>query len=258
MDLIQLNRFSDLHDEKNVFFCKTDFIIETFNQIKSLDNEVVLITGNSDYGITNSHIYIMPKNIKKWYAQNAMSNHPVIDPLPFGIENKFPSSRLNHGVGYFDRVTEKEQLLNRKIDIVPNKFIYSNFDVLTNSNIRTPYMNLSKQLSHIDWEESNLPLEKFFDRILEYKMILCPQGNGVDTHRLWEALYLNRVPIIVKSNNHKIYDLYKKLPIIILDNINQLRDYKYIEYQYDIVKNKKNNLELLEFSYWVNKIKTEL
>ena len=155
MDLIQLNRFSDLHDENNVFFCKTDFIIETFNQIKSLDNEVVLITGNSDYGITNSHIYIMPKNIKKWYAQNAMSNHPVIDPLPLGIENKFPSSRLNHGVGYFDRVTEKEQLLNRKIDIVPNKFIYSNFDVLTNSNIRTPYMNLSKQLSHIDWEESN-------------------------------------------------------------------------------------------------------
>jgi hypothetical protein len=29
-----------------------------------------------------------------------------------------------------------------------------------------------------------------------YKYVICPRGNGIDTHRVWEALYLGVVPVV--------------------------------------------------------------
>jgi hypothetical protein len=258
MDFIQLSKLSKIHDGKNIIFCKTDFVNEELEHIETLGNDVVLITANSDHPITDTHISKAPKNLKKWYAQNALANSEILEPIPIGIENKTESLRPNHGIGYFERVLEKERLLNRVSNITPSKFIYSNFNVSTNFKQRIEYKNLSLEINHIDWEENKLTLEDFFNKILEYKMVLCPVGNGVDTHRLWEVLYSNRIPITVKVGDFKIYDLYKKLPIIILDSIDQLRDYKFLEDQYNIVKNKKFDLEILETSYWIEKIKKEI
>jgi hypothetical protein len=37
----------------------------------------------------------------------------------------------------------------------------------------------------------------------EYTYCICPNGNGVDTHRMWEALYLNVVPILLENEFSK-------------------------------------------------------
>jgi hypothetical protein len=31
------------------------------------------------------------------------------------------------------------------------------------------------------------------------RFIPCPAGNGLDTHRVWEAFYLGAVPVILES-----------------------------------------------------------
>ena len=36
-------------------------------------------------------------------------------------------------------------------------------------------------------------------RLATYRWCICPEGNGVDTHRLWEAIYLGCVPIVKRS-----------------------------------------------------------
>jgi hypothetical protein len=108
---IEINKFSQLHDEKNIFFCKTDYILEDFKNISKSDRPVTLITGNSDYAITDELVSLAPKNIVSWYAQNALSNAEILHPIPIGLENKLPSVRDGHGIGYFDRASEKEELL---------------------------------------------------------------------------------------------------------------------------------------------------
>lgn len=85
-------------------------------------------------------------------------------------------------------------------------------------------------------------------------MVLCPIGNGVDTHRLWETLYCNRVPITIKIGNFKIYDLYKKLPIIILDSLEEILDKQHIITLYKKTINKNYDYSLLDYSYWKEKI----
>jgi hypothetical protein len=171
-----------------------------------------------------------------------------------GIENKLESLRLGHGIGYFERVQEKEILLNNIKNKNPKKFIYSNFNIHTNYGERINYKNISIDCPHIDWEESNLSLHDFFNKMLDYKMILCPVGNGVDTHRLWEVLYSNIIPITVKVNNYGIYKLYETLPIIILDKIDDLFNYELIEKKYKDVMSNNYNLELINYNYWKDKI----
>jgi hypothetical protein len=42
---------------------------------------------------------------------------------------------------------------------------------------------------------------------------VCPQGNGVDTHRIWEALALGTIPIVRTSS---IDPLFVDLPVLIV------------------------------------------
>ena len=252
IDSIQLNKFSKFHDGTNIIFCKTDYILSEFEFIKNLSNDVILITGNSDYGITDDIVKNMPKNILKWYGQNILTFNDRIEPIPMGIENKLESYRYGHGVGYYERVEMKEKLLKRNSTIKPNKLIYSNFQVNTNLNHRLGVRDICINSNHIDWEEPNLSLDNFFNKILEYEMVVCPAGNGVDTHRIWEVLYSKRIPITIKIGNYKIYDLYEKLPIIILNSIYELENYELIKDKLNNIKSKSFDLNLLDFSYWIN------
>ena len=250
MDLVQLNRFSKFHDGENIIFCKTDFIFDEFKKIEKIPHDVILITGNSDYPIDEFRFNRKPKNIKRWYAQNALVNDEILIPIPIGIENKLESERPGHGVGYYDNALEKEKLLSRNIDKIPHKKYYSNFNVSTNYLHRSKIKYICENSRHIDWENSNLTLLNFFDRILDYDAVICPAGNGVDTHRLWEVLYSNRIPITLKVGDFKIYDLYKKLPIIVLEDENYLYDEKLLDEKLNEIKNKKFDMSLLNFSYW--------
>jgi len=256
MNYIELNKFSELHDGKNIFFCKIDYILNDFKTISEIKNDVVLITGNSDYAIDGNLLKMMPSNIKKWYGQNVLANDPRIVPIPMGIENKLESYRKGHGIGYFDRVDEKEKLLNRLNNVTPTKKIYANFNLNTNYQYRSIIKNICVNAEHITWEESNLSLSNFFDRILDYECIVCPIGNGIDTHRLWETLYSKRIPITIKAGDYGIYKLYEKFPIIVLNNVNDLMDYELILEKILKIKNTKYDENLLSYDYWLDIIKT--
>ena len=94
----------------------------------------------------------------------------------------------------------------------------------------------------------------FFDKILDYEAIICPIGNGVDTHRLWEVLYSNRTPTTIRVGNFKIYELYEKLPIIILDNENDLYNEKLLDNKLNEIKHKQFDKNIINFEFWVSQI----
>lgn len=251
-EYFEINQLSYLHNGKNIFFCKTDYIYEDFDKISKIANDVIFITGNSDYPITDQIVKSAPKNIIKWYCQNAISNNDIIEPIPIGIENHIECFRNGHGVSY-KRAGEKKRIIsNLKNNIEPSKLIYANFNIQTNINYRTMVRNVIKNIDYIDWVEPNLNLVDFFNKLIEYKIVICPIGNGIDTHRLWETLYCQRVPLVFRFD-YKIYRMYEELPIIILDSINDLYDKNLIIKKYHEVKNK--SLNKCQLSYWLDRIK---
>jgi len=254
MNILELNKLSSLHNWENIIFCKTDYLFNDFEKIKKIENDVVLISGNSDYPIDEFRFSKKPKNIKKWYAQNALFKDDNLIPIPLGIENKVPAYRDEHGVGYYDRVSLKENLILRNLQTTPTKKIYANFNISTNYHYRSLVRDVCIKSKYIDWDEPNLTLIEFFDKILDYEMVVCPVGNGVDTYRLWEVLYSNRVPITIKVGDFKIYELYNKLPIIILNSIEELYDMNLLQQKFEEIKSNQYDLSILDTSYWFNKI----
>jgi hypothetical protein len=254
MNSVQINKFSKLHNSDIIFFCKTDFIFDEFKRIKDIPHDIILITGNSDYPIDDLTFSLKPNNIKKWYAQNALVNDEILIPLPIGLENQLESIRPGHGVGWGERVAEKEKLLSRNLITQPSKKYYSNFNISTNYSYRSKIKDICIKSPHIDWEESNLSLTEFFDKLLDYEAIICPIGNGIDTHRLWEVLYSNRIVITIKVGNFKIYELYEKLPIILLEDESQLYNEKLLDSKLNEIKNKQFNMDMLNFNFWESQI----
>ena len=52
----------------------------------------------------------------------------------------------------------------------------------------------------------------------KHKYAICPRGNGIDTHRIWECLYLDVIPIMLKRDYFGI----DNLPIIYLNSWDEL------------------------------------
>lgn len=251
MDTIQLNKFSKLHNGKNVFFCKTDFLLNDFETIKKIPNDVILISGNSDYIINEKFLDVLPRNVKKWYAQNAMINTDVIKTLPMGIENYKPADREGHGVGY-DRVSVKETLIDILKQKEPNKFIYSNFKIQNNVQHRTEVSEYCKKSEFIEWESPDLSLSTFFKKMLSYEAIICPDGNGPDTHRFYEVLYMGRIPIVF---NKTLYtNLYHRFPCVILESPSDLLNYELLREKINEAKSKDWDRNILNTQYWIDEI----
>jgi hypothetical protein len=52
-----------------------------------------------------------------------------------------------------------------------------------------------------------------------------------------------------------MYELYEKLPVIILNNLNELKNQNYINYQYEKIINNSFKFDILETKWWLEKIK---
>jgi len=259
-EVIQFNRFSELHNGKDIFFCKTDFLEEDFKEIKKTKNNVILISGNSDYSITEDLVKVAPKNISKWFCQNNNSSDLKMVTLPMGIENSFESKRSGHGVGW-DFAVEKNKILSsiftKKITGEMSNLVYANFGIGTNPDWRSKVKDACLKLDYVTHKDANLTYSEFISNVLSHEAVVCPVGNApngqADTHRAYEVLYSNRIPIMFSHKQEHLYEtLYKFLPVVFLENLEQLFDKDYITEQIKAAKNKTN--EKIKFSYWKKRI----
>ena len=187
----------------NTFFIYTH-LLEYFKKyiLRRINWPFVLISHNSDdeVGITHLDILNCPY-LKTWYAQNCVINHKKLTSLPIGLKNR------QWGV---DKIIN---LLEASARYKKTKLVYSNFNLTTHSS-RYDAFNAIDGLSFVT-KSNDLKYPNFLEELAQHQFCICPRGNGVDTHRFWEAQYLNTVPIIIKND---WTPAYSGLPILVLDN----------------------------------------
>ena len=59
--------------------------------------------------------------------------------------------------------------------------------------------------------------DKLHDLWESVDYVVCCEGNGMDTHRAWEVLSLNRIPIVYKTPMTE--SLYRGLPVILTTDL---------------------------------------
>lgn len=189
-ELLTMNTY----DNPRIVFCYSHLIPVFAGLLDKFLNNFVLITHNSDFNVDlTPSIDDILKNPKvcKWYAQNILmwdSLYQKLQFLPIGIAN----SQWPHGnLDVFDYIYKNYDVPEMKC-----RLVYFSFKIDTNAKERKECFDALKNKDGATF----LPFAPFAEnllRMLEYKYCICPVGNGVDTHRLWEAYYLKVVPIMI-------------------------------------------------------------
>jgi hypothetical protein len=209
---LYINKINNSIDNKYKVFCYTHILYDTdllISKLTFLLNPFILIFHNSDYNFEFEHLILFKKltKLKYIYTQNMKIAHDKVFPLPIGIAN----SQWNHGnLDIFNKIINSV--------VIKSKNIYFNFTISTNKKKRSDCF-LKIKNKNITWIEHK-NISNYLIDLKKHKYCICPEGNGIDTHRLWECLYLDVIPICLK-NNLTIY--YSKIfPIILLNDWNDL------------------------------------
>lgn len=217
---VSIKSIENAYDNPKVVFCYTHCLCAFSKIIKYFKNPFVLLTHNSD-GIvkeneTTRYLLENPK-IVRWYAQNPVVLHEKLRILPIGMAN----NQWPHG--NTDKIMEN-------LDNPKTKSVYFNFSIQTNESKRMECYN--KLISKLEQAPTLLPTE-YHTLLSQYKFCICPEGNGVDTHRLWEALYLKCIPIVLQSSHINILRTQLNIPMVVLNSWDELDIYRldYNRYQ---------------------------
>jgi hypothetical protein len=66
------------------------------------------------------------------------------------------------------------------------------------------------------FERPQSNFEEYLKHLSTFKYAICPPGNGIDSHRIWECLYLGVIPIVKRSVFTE--KLKEKIPCVIILN----------------------------------------
>lgn len=204
----------------------------------------ILITQNGDLNINLSQTKYLDQKIIHWYAQNLQVVNPKLTSIPIGLENL---SYYNHGIpSLFD------SLRMSNVTKIP-KILYG-FSVSTNVKERKKALAALSRLAISSRLSNRLNSKQYLNTLNKYMFVASPPGNGLDCHRTWEALYLNVVPIVLRSCAMESFSK-AGIPLLIIDDWDELCSLSELDLQntYDGMK-KKFNSPVLWMPYWKKKI----
>ena len=146
----------------------------------------VFVHHNSDLPPSREIRNLLFRNNVKLMSVNLLDPLPNEECIPLGIENL--SYRRNSPMEEYSATPP----------FIKKQSLY-HISVRTNTNdpIRHDFLN---QLQSINLTNNQLNRCGYYDRIRTSYFTLCPPGNGLDTHRFWEAIYKESVPVTLTEN----------------------------------------------------------
>jgi len=241
--------FSKLSNNKTIFYVKTDYLDK--QAWKVTKNYIALISHNSDYGIDSFKFnkFLKCGKFKYWFAENPIINEPRLFTLPIGLKYK----------GMYNYPRFNLMMEEKKKNIKPTKLLLLSFSIRTNkgkrqqcvdSFINKAYVtnNAVKSLNNYIGDVKEYD-RKFFNIMLDHLFIACPEGNGVDTFRFWETLYMGRYPVVL---HNRVNDAFSDLPVLILNKWEDFEN-EYLMFL-ERIKNKKFSYKKLTQEYWIDRI----
>jgi len=227
--------------ENDSIFCSLDLIDELFymlSKVKNLKN-IKLLTHQSDKSISKQMFEKKPDCISLWLGINVDFVHDKLIPIPIGLANNHPKNIQFNNLIFME-------------DLKKTSKLYLNFNENTNYKHRS---ELFEKFSKFEWvftDNPELPIDEYAEKIKKHNFVLCPWGNGIDTHRFWETIYLGSIPITVK---HYTYNAADSLPHILVDSYDEIIPDQLQKY----LDNKQQyNYEKLKVNYWIGLMKSNI
>ena len=274
---IETNLDNFLKNNKKILFI-TDHI-----DFKKLDLEIMKINKKfkiiSDFGdfclpydnrnprfskeifenIFNNH------NLIEWYSTN-INNYDKIKFLPLGIDYHTISERNNWGEEKDYPINQEKRLIkiynkSQKNNERINKCFMCNHKNTSLSLKKSGYVkydrhDINKELKNNKSMvicQNFIPRNNLWNTFVKYKFVLAPAGNGMDTHRLWEGLFLGCIVIVLDTG---LNNFLKEFPVVVVKDLNEIND-KNLNLWSEKYSSMCHNKEIRKkyfAKYWLDKI----
>ena len=226
----------------DIIYCDTHQIYKFRDELIQ-HHDLIIITHNSDGELYDSgrlrefdvDIDDFGGCYRWWFGQNSRSKRSNVIPIPIGFEN----SRWDHS-GIKSKTFNSMDITNP-----PTKGVYLNFRRSTNTIKRNECYDQCSVMDFVTVDQSNRSFPDYMNHMNTHRFVLCPDGNGMDCHRTWEALFVGRVPIII---NPDLKRLYGDLPVLFINNWIDLFDID-LDSRYNDIINSMDR-RIISQEYW--------
>lgn len=245
--------------ENDIIFCKTEYLSTLSRLIYHIKKPFTLISGRSDYVVPDTFIQASGQLLKypflkKWYAINCVRDHEKFIPIPLGIDyHTIMSDRQITPIEQEKVLLDvKKQLksLDETLPLAVTNFQHAMNDPPMRVFFRKPAFEILQKKDCVIW----LPKQErtnFWKSCNDNMFVICPFGNGPDTHRTYEVLALGRVPIIFHAHFNE--NVYKNMPVVVVQDWNVITK-EFLEDQYNQIikkfKNNEYNYERITCKFW--------
>jgi glycosyltransferase involved in cell wall biosynthesis len=163
-----------------------------FEEIHSSPSKpFILVTLNTKVNVSEWSLQYIDTSpyLVTWFAHNVCTRHVKLQCLPVGLEAEqletFARVHATHCRLYkTNRPQQQEQLC------------YVGCDVKVNPQKRLTTKALAK---HFTWHDPTICYKTYLTMLAAHRYAVCAEGEGVDTPRFWECLYLGVIPIVLRS-----------------------------------------------------------
>lgn len=221
-------------------YAKRDHVRTLFGELRKRRNRIVLVTLEADDSVNPGEKF--PPQVVTWFSSNSCDS--TVKPLPLGLGNSYC------------KVTAKADLLADFSETPKTSLLYVNFRPQTNPSVRGP---LWECFGSSGWSGAatrhagNISREEYVSALASHRFVLCPRGNGIDTHRMWEALYLGTIPVVEKDS---ALASFADLPILFVDSLSEVTK-NYLESKYQQMLSTEWNWEKLFLPWWRRRFEAE-
>jgi hypothetical protein len=171
-------------------------------------NKFVLISYNTNLTFKLEHSDKLKPYVSRIYATNLdFIDDPYVLPIPLGF---IDSSKITHA--WYKEVYEKRY--------AKDMLLYLNFSINVNKIKRTRCMVAFRDKPWVS-NKYNISRGQYYIDISKSKYAISPEGVSLDSHRIYECMYLDTVPIVKTS---KFDYFYENLPIVIVQDWNDVTE----------------------------------
>ena len=236
---------NEMTDGSLLYVAKEDFNIKILDLLQC---KIILVIGcfyEKEYSIgqtenNNDELIELLKSEKiiHCFIQHYYIVHPKVTIMPIGVD--YHSYFISNDINEIQQNDMIYQIQNKmtKWEERP-KICYVNSEVSVNV-----MSEISKEV--IQYEDDTFDKIEIYKNMSNCLYVVCPYNYGLDSTRIWEAILMNCIPIVLSSENNYFYE---NLPVLIINNWSDITP-ELLEDTYHLFQKRYYNIHILKLEYW--------
>ena len=260
-DFITSDQFLDFcNREEGLTYWKRDFLFRSgvwrgSNQPSLISNVIRyrntrLVIGHSDITTNFKDVLLLRSlGFSRIFGTNTRPIRGVSQSIPLGLTNNSNESPLHQVLGdtaHFLRAYEKQP---HRPDFDPT--LYINFTISNNLTQRTRLLSVLERFPYVNREQPDMSVAgriSYLANLRKYSFTACPEGNGPDTHRMWETLYMGGFPVVLRNSFTET--LCQDLPILLLTDWEEILNLEIMKNAFFEFTARNQEYKKLSANYW--------